>query len=234
VEPDSYNHWPQGVGDEITVPGPRHSGTQSRSNAGHAVGPPTALVPEAGGDSTHRRDAPTGEGLPHRNRQSVPASRARPTMTATCRWSSDSSFDAGPFVGRLRRVEVLNHITAKYATLRNRVSAAHRGILMSREVSGGGLAHQGHTPSTSGSRASRCVFRALSSANVRNRVVATVRAVGEGDMIGIPTVRDSHPMTEALTAIKVTAWALRRTRLSGQEWPGGSAELVAIRSVDRG
>ena len=126
------------------------SGTQSRSKAGHAVGPPTALVPEAGRDSTHRRDALTGEGLPHRNRQSVPASRARPTTTATCRWSSDLSFDAGPFVGRLRRVGVLNGITAKYATLRNRVSAAHRGILMSREVSGGGLAHLGHTPSTSG------------------------------------------------------------------------------------
>jgi hypothetical protein len=75
---------------------------------------------------------------------------------------------------------------------------------MSREVSGGGLAHQGHTPSTSGSRASRCVFRALSSANVRNRMVATVRAVGERDMIGIPTDRASHLMTEAVTAIKVT------------------------------
>ena len=104
---------------------------------------------------------------------------------------------------------------------------------MSREVSGGGLAHPGHTPSTSGSRPSRGVSRALSSANVRNRMVVTVRAVGERDMIGIPTDRDSHLLTEALTAIKVTAWALRRTRLSGQEWPGGSAELVAIRSVDR-
>jgi len=31
------------------------------------------------------------------------------------------------------------------------VCAAQGGILMSREVSGGGLAHQGHTPSTSGS-----------------------------------------------------------------------------------
>jgi len=53
-------------------------------------------------------------------------------------------------------------------------------------------------------------------------------------MIGIPTDRDSHLMTEALTAIKVTSWALRRTRLSDQQWPGGSAELVAIRSVHRG
>jgi hypothetical protein len=33
----------------------------------------------------------------------------------------------------------LNGITAKYATLRNRVSPAQRGILTSREVSGGGL-----------------------------------------------------------------------------------------------
>ena len=48
------------------------------------------------------------------------------------------------------------------------------------KVSGGGLAHQGHTPSTSGSRASRCVFRALSSANVRSRYGPTVReAMGE-------------------------------------------------------
>jgi len=116
----------------------------------------------------------------------------------------------------------------------NRVCAAQRGILMLREVSGGGLAHPGYTPSTSGSRPSRGVSRALSSANVRNRMVVTVRAVGERDMIGIPTDRDSHLLTEALTAIKVTAWAVRRTRLSGQEWPGGSAELVAIRSVDRG
>ena len=53
-------------------------------------------------------------------------------------------------------------------------------------------------------------------------------------MTGIPTDRDSHLPTEALRAIKVTAWALRRTRLSGQEWPGGSVELAAIRSVDRG
>ena len=53
-------------------------------------------------------------------------------------------------------------------------------------------------------------------------------------MIGIPTDRDSHLMTEALTAIKVTASALCRSRLSGQEWPGGGAELVTIRSVDRG
>jgi hypothetical protein len=65
-------------------------------------------------------------------------------------------------------------------------------------------------------------------------MVATVRAVGERDMIGIPTDWDSHLLTEALTAISVTAWAVRRTRLSGQEWPGGSAELVAIRSVDGG
>src|SRR5450759_1919129 len=49
------------------------------------------------------------------------------------------------------------------------VCAAQGGILMSREVSGGGLAHQGHTPSTSGSGPDRCVRRALSSANVRSR-----------------------------------------------------------------
>ena len=62
----------------------------------------------------------------------------------------------------------------------NRVCAAQRGILMLGEVSGGGLAHLGHTPSTSGSRASRCVFRALSSANVRSRYGPTVReAMGE-------------------------------------------------------
>jgi hypothetical protein len=35
----------------------------------------------------------------------------------------------------------LNGITAKYATLRNRVSPAQRGILTSREVSGGGEEH---------------------------------------------------------------------------------------------
>jgi hypothetical protein len=62
----------------------------------------------------------------------------------------------------------LNCITAKYATLRNRISAAQRCILTSREVSGGGLAHQGHTPSTSGSLPSWSVSRALSSANVRS------------------------------------------------------------------
>ena len=61
------------------------------------------------------------------------------------------------------------------------------------QVSGGGLAHQGHTPSTSGSRPSRCVFRALSSANVRNRMVATVRAVGERDMMRMPTRSRSSP-----------------------------------------
>jgi hypothetical protein len=65
-------------------------------------------------------------------------------------------------------------------------------------------------------------------------MVAMVRAMGERDVTGIPTDRDSHLLTEALTAIKVTAWALRRTRLSGQEWPGGSVEQAAIRSVDRG
>jgi hypothetical protein len=65
-------------------------------------------------------------------------------------------------------------------------------------------------------------------------MVAMVRAVGERDVTGIHTDRDSHLLTEALTAIKVTAWELRRTRLSGQEWPGGSVELAAIRSVDRG
>jgi len=42
-------------------------------------------------------------------------------------------------VGRLRCVGALNGITAKCATLRNRVSAAQRVILILREVSGGGL-----------------------------------------------------------------------------------------------
>ena len=40
---------------------------------------------------------------------------------------------------------------------------------MSREVSGGGLAHLGHTPSTSGFSPSRRDSGALSSANVRRR-----------------------------------------------------------------
>ena len=65
-------------------------------------------------------------------------------------------------------------------------------------------------------------------------MVATVRAVGERDTIGVSANRDSHLLTYAFTAIKVTASALSRTRLSGQGWGGGSAELVAIRSVDRG
>ena len=53
----------------------------------------------------------------------------------------------GSVVGRLRYVGVSHGITANYTTL-NRVSAAQRGNLTSREVSGGGLAHLGHTPST--------------------------------------------------------------------------------------
>jgi hypothetical protein len=46
------------------------------------------------------------------------------------------------------------------------------------EVSGGGLAHQGHTPWTSGSRPERCVRRALSSANVPSRRVRRLWAMG--------------------------------------------------------
>jgi hypothetical protein len=44
--------------------------------------------------------------------------------------------------------------------------------LLLNAVSGGGLAHLGHTPSTSGSRPSLWVSRALSSADVRNRTTA--------------------------------------------------------------
>ena len=39
----------------------------------------------------------------------------------------------------LAMCRALNGMTAKYATLRNRVSAVQRGIFTSREVSGGGL-----------------------------------------------------------------------------------------------
>jgi len=70
------------------------------------------------------------------------------------RWSSDLSFNTGQLSAACDVSELMNGITAQYATLRDRVYAAQRGILMSREVSGGGLAHQGHTPSTSGSRPS--------------------------------------------------------------------------------
>ena len=49
--------------------------------------------------------------------------------------------------------------------LRNDITAGQR----LEQVSGGGLAHPGHTPSTSGSRPDRCLRRALSSANIRNR-----------------------------------------------------------------
>ena len=78
----------------------------------------------------------------------------------------------------------VNGMTAKYATLRNRVSAAQRGILISRQVSGGGLAHQGHTPSTSGSLPSLSVSRSVSSANVRSSRVR--RGVGHDSQARLP------------------------------------------------
>ena len=80
----------------------------------------------------------------------------------------------------VRCVGILNGMTAKYATLQNCVSAAQRGILTSREVSGGGLAHQGHTPSSSGSRPERCVRRALSSAKVPSRRVRRLSGQWDG------------------------------------------------------
>jgi hypothetical protein len=100
--------------------------------------------------SIHRDRASNGDAV-HPQRPAQPCRRAR------FRWSSDLSFDALR-CRPLRCVGILNGMTAKHATLRNCVSAAQRGILTSREVSGGGLAHQGHTPSTSGSRpSSKCL-----------------------------------------------------------------------------
>src|ERR1035437_2182925 len=68
------------------------------------------------------------------------------------------------------------------------VCAAQGGILMLREVSGGGLAHQGHTPSTSGSRPSWSGSRALSSANARS---SRVRRGAGHDLHTHPTGRSS-------------------------------------------
>jgi len=77
------------------------------------------------------------------------------------------------------------------------VSAGQRAILMSRRVSGGGLAHLGHTPSTSGFSPSRCVSRALSSANVRSRSVRRFVQRGNAGHDLQPADRDSiglaHP-----------------------------------------
>ena len=100
--------------------------------------------------SIHRDRASNGDAV-HPQRPAQLCRRAR------FRWSSDLSFDALR-CRPLRCVGILNGMTAKYATLQNCISAAQRGILTSREVSGGGLAHQGHTPSTSGSRpSSKCL-----------------------------------------------------------------------------
>ena len=130
--------------------------------------------------SIHRDRASNGDAV-HPQRPAQLCRRAR------FRWSSDLSFDALR-CRPLRCVGILNGMTAKYATLQNCISAAQRGILTSREVSGGGLAHQGHTPSTSGSRPSRGVYRALSSANVRSGQWTDHwwMAVGEGCCLSAP------------------------------------------------
>ena len=81
--------------------------------------------------SIHRDRASNGDAV-HPQRPAQLCRRAR------FRWSSDLSFDALR-CRPLRCVGILNGMTAKYATLQNCVSAAQRGILTSREVSGGGL-----------------------------------------------------------------------------------------------
>jgi hypothetical protein len=81
--------------------------------------------------SIHRDRASNGDAV-HPQRPAQLCRRAR------FRWSSDLSFDALR-CRPLRCVGILNGMTAKYATLQNCISAAQRGILTSREVSGGGL-----------------------------------------------------------------------------------------------
>jgi hypothetical protein len=53
-------------------------------------------------------------------------------------------------------------------------------------------------------------------------------------MTGIAADRDSHLLKESFTSIKVTAWALKTYSIVRPGMAGGSAELVANRSVDRG
>jgi len=81
--------------------------------------------------SIHRDRASNGDAV-------HPQPPAQLCRRARFRWSSDLSFDALR-CRPLRCVGILNGMTAKYATLQNCISAAQRGILTSREVSGGGL-----------------------------------------------------------------------------------------------